>query len=165
MQRKLLAYGGAAAGVGLILTGLTMRTAKKTSKASIPDYVKPLAALVGEETVLVISTDPHWTELCDRASEFSALCRDEFKDLLRAVASVVAFQLSLQVNGSKLTLGTPRIFRTRLHAVVEAVRIMRAAVEDKCPSALDDFDEVAADIQRAHDDSAYNMQLEAASFV
>jgi hypothetical protein len=46
---------------------------------------------------------------------------------------------------------------------VEAVRVMRAAVEDKCASALDEFDEVAADIQRTHDDYAYNMLLDAQS--
>jgi hypothetical protein len=162
-----LAYGGAAAGIGLIFAGLTMRpnsTAKKLAKKrTVPNFAKPLVKLVGEETVLMICMDPTWAELCDRASEFYVLAKDEFKDLLQAVAAVVAFQIALQVNGGVPSLGTPRLFRTKLHAVVEAVRLMRAGVEHKCPSALDDFDEIAADIQRTHDDAAYNMQLEASS--
>lgn len=165
-MRKTFAYGGAAAGVGLIVAGLTMRTSgrgKIAKKRSIPDYMKPLLPIVGEETVAMISTDSTWAELCDRASEFFILCKPEFKELLVAVAGVVAFQVALQINGNAFNHGTPRLFRTKLHSVVEAVRLMRAAVEDKCPSALDDFDEIAADIQRTHDDAAYNMQLDVAS--
>jgi hypothetical protein len=159
MKNKLLAYGGAAAGVGLIVTAVTMRRKPQTS-TEIPQYVQHLTALVGEDTMRMISTDPAWTELAERASEFYVLAPEEFKELLRAIAHVVAFQMSLQVN-RKMTFGTPRLFRTKLHAVVEAVRTMRAVVADKCVSAIDDFDEVAADIQRAHDDAAYNVQLEA----
>jgi hypothetical protein len=169
MMNKL-AYGGAAAGVGLIFAGLTMRPlstverAKRIAKKrNVPDFAKPLVSIAGEETVLMICMDPTWSELCDRASEFYVLGKDEFKELLASVAAVVAFQVALQVNGGIPSLGTPRLFRVKLHAVVEAVRLFRAAVEHKCPSALDDFDEVAADIQRTHDDAAYNMQLDASS--
>jgi hypothetical protein len=163
MNKKLFAYGSAAAGAGLILAGLTgMRKRKvvKPKKHNIPDYLTSLIPIAGQEVVGLISFDPQWAELCDRASEFYVLAKEEFKNLLFAVAGVVAFQLSIQVNQTKPSLGTPRMFRTKLHAVVEAVREMRATVEEKCSSALDDFDEVAADIQRSHDDAAYNMQLE-----
>ena len=111
----------------------------------------------------MLALDPAWTELCDRAGEFATIAKDEFKALLLAVAKVVAFQVSVQVNGNRVTPGTPRLFRERLHAVIEAVRLMRAAVADKCPSALTDFDDVAADIQRTHDDYAFNMLLESRS--
>ncbi len=167
-MRRAIAIGGCVAGAGLLATSVAMASKSKRcdaapSAARIPEYVLPLVDLVGEDAVAVIAMDPTWTELCDRAADYAALARDELKELLLAVARVVAFQVSLQVNRAPLTLGTPRVFRSRLHAVVEAVRVMRAAVEDKCASALDEFDEVAADIQRTHDDYAYNMLLDAQS--
>jgi len=164
LQNKFLAYGGALAGVGLIASSLgQLRKARcvPKKKISMPSSIEPLKEFVDEEILLIIATDSTWTELCDRASEFIVLYKDEMVDFLNAVAAVVAFQVSLQVNGGHISLGTPRIFRTKLHAVVEAVRVMRAAVQHKCSSALDDFDELAADIQRTHDDEAYNMQLAA----
>lgn len=171
-MRRAFAIGGCVAGAGLLATSVAMATKPRSSSAAvpaaaarIPEYVLPLVDLVGEDAVAMIAMDPTWTELCDRAADYCLLARDELKELLLAVARVVAFQVSMQVNGAPLTLGTPRKFRRQLHAVVEAVRIMRAAVEDKCASALDDFDEVAADIQRTHDDYAYNMLLDAQSRV
>jgi len=164
-KEEMKAIGTAAAGVGLIAIGLAnMRAPKGASKsATLPSYLKPLTSIVGDDAVAVIAMDPQWSELADRASEFYVIAKEEFKDLLLAIASVVAFQVSLQVNSKKINFGTPRLFRTKLHAVVEAVRDMRYTVEQCCPSALDDFDEIAADIQRSHDDAAYNMQLESAS--
>jgi hypothetical protein len=52
-----------------------------------------------------------------------------------------------------------------MHAIIEAVRNMRAAIEAKFPASMDDFDDVAADIQRTHDDYCANMLLEAKSLL
>lgn len=160
--KKALAVGGMVAGLGLLYTGLTHR-GSSSKQPSIPDYALPLVDIVGIETMRMLALDPVWMELCDRAGEFATTAREQFKELLVAAAKVVAFQVALQLKDNKVKPGTPRIFRTRLHAVIEAVRMMRAAVAAKCPSALVDFDEVAADIQRTHDDYAYNMLLEAHS--
>ena len=158
MQAKILACG-TLAGLGLLATSFNKK--RKEAKPALPSSIEPLLEFVQEDILSIISTDPTWTELCDRASEFTVLYKDSIVDFLHSVAAVVAFKISLRVNKQKISLGTPRIFRTKLHAVVECVRNMRAAVQDKCSSALDDFDEIAADIQRTHDDEAYNMQLEA----
>lgn len=166
MQKNLILVGGSLASLGIIATGVANLTKKKqiiVKKSSLPSSIEPLKEYVDEELLLIIATNSTWTELCDRISEFVVLYKEEIVDFLKAVASVVAFHISMQVNGRKISLGTPRLFRTKLHAVVEAVRTMRAAVQHKCSSVLDDFDEVAADIQRTHDDEAYNMQLEAGS--
>ena len=164
-KEEMLAYGGAAIGVVLIASSVNQlrKKSKYPSKKTtiIPSSIDPLKEYVSEEVLLMISTDSTWTELCDRASEFIVLYKEEMIEFLHAVAEVIAFQVSLNVEGKTITFGTPRIFRKKLHAVVEAVRVMRAAVQDKCSSALDDFDEIAADIQRTHDDEAYNMQLSA----
>lgn len=176
-MRKPIAIGGVAVGAGLFLIGVQKMfskpnqlsgggkgTIKAIKKQSIPDYIKPLVKLVGEETVLSISKDANWTELCDRAAEFYSLSVLEFKELCYAIAEVVEFQLKVHEDSSKITLGTPRIFRSKLHAVVEAVRNYRAGIELKSTSALNDFDDIASDIQRAHDDAAYNILLESTRY-
>jgi hypothetical protein len=167
-SKKALAFGGIAAGAGLLYVAVNGKKKqliidKEPKKRSIPEYMKPLTKLVGEDTVETISNDPAWTELADRASEFYPLAVDEFKELLGAIANVVDYQKTVATEG-KLTFGTPRLFRTKLHAVVEAVRNMRAEIELRSPGTLLDFDDVAADIQKAHDDAAYNMLLESSRY-
>ena len=170
-MKKAAAIGGIAAGAGLLLAGVQKMSGKNKLKGgedakkvrNVPDYVKPLINLVGEETIASISKDPSWTELCDRAADFYSLSVLEFKELCYAIADVVEFQVSLNQE-KKINLGTPRLFRQKLHAVVEAVRNYRAGIELKCASALNDFDDVASDIQKAHDDAANNIFLESSLY-
>ena len=159
-MKSLLLAGGAAAGLGLYMSKQLKKKKQEKEEVSIPSYLKPLVAIGGEKIVALISTDPLWSELCDRASEFYTIAKEEYKTFLNAVANVVAFKIAMQVNENETKMGTPRLFRNKLHAVVESVRMMRFVIEDKCISSLDDFDEVASDIQRTHDDEAYNMLLE-----
>lgn len=174
-MKKAAAIGGIAAGAGLLLAGVQRMSGKNKLKGgkveveakkakNVPDYVKPLINLVGEETIASISKDPAWTELCDRAADFYSLSVLEFKELCYAIADVVEFQMSLHQEKTKMNLGTPRLFRQKLHAVVEAVRNYRAGIELKCASALNDFDDVASDIQKAHDDAANNIFLESSLY-
>ena len=172
LMKKPLAAVGVAVGSGLLLLGAQkmftktqpLKAGAKPKAIKIPDYIKPLVNIIGEDVVVSIAKDPTWTELCDRAAEFYSLSVLEFKELCYAIADVVEFQLAVQEDKTKITLGTPRIFRTKLHAVVEAVRNYRAGIELKCSSALNDFDDIASDIQRAHDDAAYNILLESTRY-
>jgi len=165
--RKAVTYGGIAAGAGILYMALNSK--KKVApyaepkKRAIPEYIRPLTKIVGEDTIETISADSSWAELADRASEFYPLAVQEFKELLETIANVVEYQKKVAEEG-KLSFGTPRIFRSKLHAVVEAVRNMRAEIEFKSPGTLNDFDDVAADIQKAHDDAAYNMLLESSKY-
>jgi hypothetical protein len=128
------------------------------------NYLPHLKELLGKETLEMLSMDKTWGELVDRVhNEFYLLCKDYFVEFANNVAGVVAFLVSLKVNKCELTFGTPRVFRKKLHPVIESIRKMRSVVERSAPSALMDFDELAAEIQRTHDDAAYNIQLEATS--
>jgi hypothetical protein len=158
-----LAIGGLVAGGGLVYAGVT-RFFSKTEDGPIPEYAKPFLELVDEKVVRDLIKDSTWAELCDRAGDFATIAKDEFTELLLAVSSAVLFATDLEKN-RKITLGTPRIYRSRMHAIIEAVRNMRAAIEAKFPASMDDFDDVAADIQRTHDDYCANMLLEAQSLL
>ena len=164
MNKTLLAYGGVAAGVGLIYSSFFMKKPSndsfKRGKIELSDSTLPLLEFADENTLLVLSTDHLWLELCDRAAEFATLGKEEFSELLKATANVVAFQKEIEIKSRKLNIGTPRLFASKLHAVIEAIRELRAAVLEKAPYAEDDFDEIAADFQKKHDDDAFNMLLQ-----
>jgi hypothetical protein len=135
---------------------------EETQKPS-NNYLPHLKLMLGKETVEMLSLDKTWGDLVDRVhSEFYVLCKDYFEEFATNVAGVVAFLVSLKVN-KNMTFGTPRLFRQKLHPVIESIRKMRFVVEKSAPSALMDFDELAAEIQRTHDDAANNIQLEATS--
>lgn len=161
-----LAIGGLVAGGGMIYAGMTgvFGGSKSSRSKSIPEFAKPFLDLVDESVVLDVCYDSTWAELCDRAADFATIATEEFKDLLIAVGGAVAFQRELD-EGRKMSHGTPRVYRSRMHAIIEAVRNMRAAIESKFSSSLDDFDDVAAEIQRTHDDYSSNMLLEAQSLL
>lgn len=164
MNSKVLqTIGGVVLG-GTLYYAMTRSGNEKTKQTSVPSYLEPIVPLVGEKVAAIIGTDSLWGELCDRAAEFAPLCKDEYSNFLMAVAGVIGFKLSLQVNNTKLTLGTPRLFRRKLHAVIEEVRNMRAEIEEKSASSLDDFDFIASDIQKLHDDESYNNYQECSSY-
>jgi hypothetical protein len=159
------AMGGVIIG-GSVFYALT-QTGKKEDKpktTTVPSYLEHLVPTVGAKVAAIVGTDSLWGELCDRAAEFAPLARNEYANFVHAVAGVVGFKLSLKVNKTKLTLGTPRLFRAKLHAVIEEIRNMRAEIEEKSPSSLEDFDYIAADVQKLHDDEAYNNYQECSSY-
>ena len=131
------------------------------TEAEIPEFATPFLEFVDEETVKNICLDSTWAELCDRTADFAIIAKDEFTELLLAVGDAVEYQQGIETRRIKLSHGSPRIYRKHMHAIIEAVRSMRAAIEQTFSSSLDDFDEVAADIQRTHDDYCSNMLLEA----
>jgi hypothetical protein len=186
LKQPLVVVGGLATlGIGaMAYTFFTRKTLKKKesddtneeqennefSYGELDDFDKPesnylphLKLMLGKETVEMLSMDKTWGELVDRVhNEFYIICSDYFTEFAMNVAGVVSFMVTLRKN-KKMTFGTPRLFRQKLHPVIESIRKMRSVVESCAPSALVDFDELAAEIQRTHDDAANNIQLEATS--
>jgi hypothetical protein len=154
MMPRVFVGGAVAAVAGLFLYSTT---AKKTTNVKPSLNVEDLEKIVGRDTAQMLSLDPTWLDLVDRLGEFAPFAKDEYKEVVIAAARVVAFNAALSLNKIKLSFGTPRKFRTRLHAVIEAVRCMRAQLEHAFPTCLEDFDEVAAEVQTTHNDYNNNM--------
>jgi len=157
MMPKVVLGGAVAAVAGLFYTmTLKTKTSAQTQKGSSVN-VDDLERIVGRDTAKMIALDPTWLDLIDRLGEFALFAREEYKDVVIAAARIVAFNVSLSLKQIKLSFGTPRKFRSKLHAVIEAVRCMRAQLDITFPSCLEDFDEVAAEIQTTHNDYNTNM--------
>lgn len=173
MLPKLLVGGVIAAAAGIFLYSNTSKSSLESRNStnsnttntviykSKPNKTTPnvedLEKIVGQDTAQMLALDPIWLDLIDRLGEFSPFAKDEYKEVVIAAARIVAFNAALSLNKIKLTFGTPRKFRTKLHAIIEAVRCMRAQLDLTFPSCLEDFDEVAAEIQTTHNDYNNNM--------
>lgn len=151
-------YGGLAAGLGIVYGSFL--AFKKNSEKYLSDSTLPLLEFADEDTLLEINQDNAWMELCDRMAEFATLCKDDYSNFLLSVAEAVKFQREVDTKQRILNIGTPRLFATKLHAIIEDVRSMRACLVDKAAYVIDDFDEVASDVQKKHDDEASNMILQ-----
>lgn len=168
--KKLFVLGSLTVGVGgTIAYAQSLKKKQKpnleeeNAHQKVPKHLMYMIDIVGEDTTRIICLEPPWADLCDRMSDFQKMCKEEYKNFLVAVAGAIGFLVSLKLNGSEIKMGTPRMFRKTSHPIIEAVRTMRAVLQIKCPSALTDFDEIAAEVQRMHDDNALNIQLEAGS--
>jgi hypothetical protein len=151
MISKVL-LGGAVGAAGLYLYSKTRSSNVKTTP-----NVDDLEKIVGKETAQMLSLDSTWLDLVDRLGEFALFAKEEYKEVVLAAAGVVAFNTAVSLSKIKLSFGTPRKMRAKLHAVIEAVRCMRAQLDLTFPSCLDDFDEVAAEVQTTHNDYNNNM--------
>jgi hypothetical protein len=129
----------------------------QTQTKTITPNVEDLEKIVDKDTAHMLSLDPTWLDLIDRLGEFALFAKEEYKEVVYAAAGVVAFNTAVSLSKIKLSFGTPRKMRSKLHAVIEAVRCMRAQLDLKFPSCLEDFDEVAAEIQTTHNDYNSNM--------
>ena len=122
---------------------------------TIPPFAEPFVDLVGHESIQTICLDSTWLELCDRAGEFAIVAKGDFVQLLKAVADTILF---LRTDGATMTKSTPRLFRARSHLIIEAVRNMHATIEERGDEKLlREFEELAADFQRIHNDYAFNV--------
>lgn len=157
---KVIAAGGAVAAVAgyFLYSFASKKTSLQTPTLSRRGVnVEDLEKIVGRDTAQMLALDSTWLDLVDRLGEFEPFARDEYKDVATAAARIVAFNAALTLHKVKLTFGTPRKFRTKLHAVIEAVRCMRAQLEHTFPTCLEDFDEIAAEVQTTHNDYNTNM--------
>ena len=157
MQKLILGGAAAVLGAGVLLYRFRRNGGTNTNTIKGGVNVDDLETIVGKDAARVLALDTTWLELVDRLGEFALFAKSEYKDVVSAVAGVVAFQTSLSLKKIKHTFATPRKYRARLHAVIEAVRCMRAQIELESPSCLEDFDEIAADVQTTHNDYNSNM--------
>lgn len=123
----------------------------------LPEFLRVLSPFASQETLEHIALNDTWSELVDRLSEFLVMAKPEFSILLYAIGELCLYNDLLEKKKINANKGTPRVYRSYLHKVIEGVRLMHAAIEEKSPSSLNDFDELAAEIQRTHDDFATNV--------
>ena len=88
--------------------------------------------------------DPDFCDLILRLSDFRNFEPEAFHVIVQTCADAVWLQQHVYSTGQ---LSASKSFQVRkaYQAIIEAVRVYRAILEDRVPSALEDFDEVAVD--------------------
>lgn len=104
-----------------------------------------------------------WIDVCFRLEEFSKLSPKRFMGVIRCVLIYIKFKnteyIEKKQNKNKIKL-LPRLARKYLHPIIEAVRYMRADLQENYSEYIHDFDDIAADIQTIHDSCATNIFLD-----
>lgn len=141
-------YLAAAAGVSFMLVAF-QQTRKHISKSRGTYVLERLEDFATPEVVKALAVDDDFLDIAFRLSEFGAMTPQPYRATLKSMADVVSFLQDLPEtkNGSHV-----KLFSLKGHEMINAIRLMRAYLELKVPSVLDDFDEVAGDIQTKYDE-------------
>lgn len=149
----------AVTGLGLVALGFS-QTKKFVAKGHTTHVKRTLLAYLSEDQFDTLATEEDYLDIAYRFIEFSSLT-PLFKTLLYCMYEVVHFKQELPKESLKHH--HVKTFATKGHSLISAVRMMRAYLELKMPSILDDFDEVAADVQTKyeedHEHLLYDVQM------
>jgi len=93
----------------------------------------------------IYSIDKDFLQMLDRLSQFRSFAKIQYDDLV--YSTWIALR-SKQLEYSKPSVGPSSSYRIRkeFQVVIEHVRMLRAVLEQSLPSCLEDFDEVAVDL-------------------
>jgi hypothetical protein len=105
-----------------------------------------------------LEADPEYADILFRLLEFRELGPEGFQDLVNAIVNVVKFVNELD---GRIVQSTVKTYAKHGNVVIDCVRRMRAYMELKFPDAVDDFDEIAADIQSKYDETHERLLFEA----
>lgn len=151
-------YVLAVTGLGLVALGVSQ--AKRLVTKGHNKHIKAsLLAYLSEDQFESLATDEDYLDIAYRFIEFSGLT-PLFKTLLLCMYEVVNYKQNLP---KSLKHHHVKTFATKGHSLIASVRMMRAYLELKMPSILEDFDEVAADVQTKyeedHEHLLYDVQM------
>lgn len=87
--------------------------------------------------------EPDFLDILGRLYTFRRFDVQAFHDILKTMALAAQFRVDSYMNRSATSSFQ---IRSKYQKVIESTRIFRAVLEIKIPSALEDFDEIAVDI-------------------
>lgn len=147
------AFGSAA------LIGSIAAFAKQRFTKTISDRQKNvLEEKVSSDVLDILSQDESYLNIVVRIAEYEPICPDAFEELVRAIVPVIKF---LNTTRKTITMQDNKDYVLLGHVVIDATRIFRTMLEMKMPNVLEDFDEVATDIQAKYDEDRESMLFDA----
>ena len=122
--------------VTTVIAGSTDAPLKNLQGYLRPAMTAPLSS--------IWTADPDWIDLLARLESFNRFAPKEFEDIVVAVDSATAIKAGEYA--TKITATSSFKIRAAFQKVIECVRVFRSILEHQIPTALEDFDEVAVDI-------------------
>lgn len=152
-------YAGAVGVVTLGFVGLSFARSAYTSGTSkrvqeeIAEGMRPAA----QRAAHAVGDD--WLDLLHRLKMFAKFAHEDFEAVTEACAAF-AREKAVAYERPKLSTADVMLLRKSLQALIEAVRLMRAVIELKSKTALEDFDEVATDLNAKVEDESSAVLLD-----
>lgn len=144
------ALKGAAVGAGVCLV---YWAGKQFVSRTPPSRFELLNAAAND----ALSADMEVHALCRRLAAYKHVDEVQFTHLLVSWAKLITLHMQLVRKEVAPQIGTPRRVASLTAIIVEALRTMRAKLAARIPSALHEYDEVAADFQRKVNEYTYNI--------
>jgi hypothetical protein len=105
---------------------------------------------VSENDITDLLKDEEYFDLLVRLVEFAPLDPINFQNVVKAVRALLIYKDKLAEN-TKISMIHAYEYVHHAQLIIEQVRLMRAFLELSVPSCLDDFDEVAVEIQTKYE--------------
>jgi len=134
----------AAAATGLAFVYLGVHKVKERLQTRHESFVRDKLLGAVPEEVLDRITDDDYLDIVYRLLEFYGMSNVLYQDLVSSIANVCDYKALIP---SKVLHNHVREYCGHAHKVINAVRMLRNYIEIKSPSVLEDFDQVASDIQ------------------
>lgn len=163
IDSTFLIKNGSVLGGAAILTYLGLNLLKRG--LGNEEYLQIKELITENEFNLLRKSE--WIEILFKFYDFYALNSNMYLKLVRRVLKFLHFKerienQELQGVKRKTKLGIPRISRSYLHPIIECIREMRYMIEKEFGTIyLNDFDELASEIQNIHNSCASNILLDA----
>jgi hypothetical protein len=148
----------AVSSLAVVAAGLSQ--AKKHVSKKINQRLKNLLdPYLSEDQIEILELDDQYLDIAYRFMEYASLT-PYYKSFLHCVVNLIEYKTSI-VSPKQHHV---KEFSKKGHAVIHSVRLMRTYLELKMPSILDEFDEVAADVQTKyeedHEHILYDAQMQ-----
>lgn len=148
-------YAAAAAGLSVAYFGVAKLKEKFQDRHD--NHVKEKLTEYVPAAVIDQIQDDDYLDIVYRLLEFRGLNATAFQETITAIANLCTFKATL----TKPNHFAVKQYCTEAHKVLNCVRRYRAYLEQKSPSVLDDFDQVASDIQGKYDEDHESLLFDA----
>lgn len=150
-EMKPVQTGAKALGAGVVACGAVWAYKKATEVIGGPSdsnyklLVEDIPQLTSRLTNLWSSSDRDWVDLLGRLSAFRKFAPLEFDDVVESVCSATEERQRCYTKAKMVATDSFRI-RSAYQKIIERVRLLRSIIEHSLESAVEDYDEVAVDI-------------------
>jgi hypothetical protein len=144
---------------GLSITYLVFSAVKKKWADGHTDATKKHLETIIDPAVVEILDEEDYLDIVRRMAHFQPLDPVNFQSFVDAVINIRKFFIAKE--GRETTMNDAAEYARIGHQMIECVRNMRAFLELRTPSCLEDFDEVAVDVQSKYDEDRESILFDA----
>lgn len=136
---------------GIAVAFMTFRIFKRSFvQRHLEKSKETLRKFISDEDIQELLKDEEYFDILARLAEFGSLDPVNFRNIVKSVRALLIFFDKVK-SDPKITMTHAYEYVHHAQLVIEQVRLMRAYLELAVPSCLDDFDDIAVEIQTKYE--------------